>query len=234
MIFPLRDEIKTHGTPYVTYSIIALNGIAWCILQSFGNEPDLSESICKYGFVPGNLLETISPGEAIRLSENMVCRFWPDADFFRLITSMFMHGGWMHIIGNMWFLWVFGDNVEEAMGPLRFALFYILAGVIAAFFQAATDTSSVIPMVGASGAIGGVMGAYALLYPRHKIHTLVLFFVIRIPAVFVLGWWFMIQFLSGLPHLGANESVAFWAHIGGFLSGLIMATLLRRDKHWYF
>ena len=108
MIFPLHDEIKTHGTPYVTYSIIALNGIAWCILQSFGNEPGLSESICKYGFVPGNLLETISPGEAIRLSENMVCRFWPDADFFRLITSMFMHGGWMHIIGNMWFLWVFG------------------------------------------------------------------------------------------------------------------------------
>lgn len=234
MIFPLRDDVSTQHTPYITYAIIALNVSTWCLIQSFGYEPGLSESICRYGFVPGNLLETIAPGEAVRLSQNIVCRFWPEAEFFRLVTSMFMHGGWMHIIGNMWFLWVFGDNVEESMGPFRFGTFYILAGVIAAFFQAATDTSSVVPMVGASGAIGGVMGAYALLYPRHKIQTLVLFFIIRLPAVFVLGWWFIIQFLSGLPHLGAKENVAFWAHIGGFLAGLIMATLMRRDKRWDF
>ena len=146
---------------------------------------------------------------------------------------MFMHGGWLHLIGNMWFLWVFGDNVEDAMGPSRFILFYLLSGLVASAAQIATDTNSIIPMVGASGAIGGVMGAYALLYPRARVRTLVFlgFFIttLSVPALFILAWWFVVQLVSGLPALGRQGGgVAFWAHIGGFLAGILLVTLFRQ------
>jgi membrane associated rhomboid family serine protease len=149
---------------------------------------------------------------------------------------MFMHGGWFHIIGNMWFLWVFGDNVEDVMGPVRFVVFYLLCGLGAAAAQVFTDLSSTLPMVGASGAIGGVMGAYALLFPRARVKTLIFlgFFIttISVPAVFMLGYWFLLQVLGGLPALGsAKGGVAFWAHIGGFVAGVVLIGLFARADY---
>jgi membrane associated rhomboid family serine protease len=148
------------------------------------------------------------------------------------LTSMFMHGSWFHIIGNMWFLWVFGNNVEDVMGRARFIVFYVLCGLAAATAQTMANPSSAIPMVGASGAIGGVMGAYAVLYPRAHVYTLIFlgFYVrtVAVPAAFMLGYWFLIQILSGLPTIG-NEAggVAFWAHAGGFIAGIVLIYLLR-------
>jgi membrane associated rhomboid family serine protease len=146
---------------------------------------------------------------------------------------MFMHGGWFHILGNMWFLWVFGDNVEDAMGPVRYVIFYLLCGLAAAAAQVATDPASTIPMVGASGAIGGVMGGYARLYPRARIETLVplgfYFTTFAVPAYVMLGYWFLIQILGGIPALaGAGGGVAFWAHVGGFAAGVILVGPFRR------
>ena len=141
----------------------------------------------------------------------------------------------MHIIGNLWFLWVFGDNIEDVMGPIRFVIFYLCCGLAAAYSQVLTDVDSIIPMVGASGAIGGVMGGYILLYPRAHIHTLIFlgFFIttIAVPAFLMLGYWFAIQLLSGLPALGSSKGgVAFWAHIGGFVAGLILVRLFARKE----
>jgi membrane associated rhomboid family serine protease len=149
---------------------------------------------------------------------------------------MFMHGGWFHIIGNMWFLWVFGDNVEDEMGPVRFLVFYVLCGLAAAFAQIVTAPASLVPMVGASGAIGGVMGAYALLFPRVRVRLLIIlvFYVttITVPAIFMLGYWFLLQLLQGIPALGSEEGgVAFWAHVGGFLAGVALVWLFRRPGH---
>ena len=239
MIFPLRDENPTSRLPIATYTIIGLNILVWVFVQGVGFDPGLSDSICRFGLVPGDLLENIGAGQRLRISDSMLCSFDGSANVTTLVTSMFMHGGWMHIIGNMWFLWVFGDNVEDVMGPVRFVVFYLLAGLMAAAAQISTDVGSIVPMVGASGAIGGVMGAYALLYPHARVQSLVFlgFFIttVGVPAVFILGWWFVIQLLSGLPALGAaGGGVAFWAHIGGFVAGLVLVTLFRRDKRYDF
>jgi membrane associated rhomboid family serine protease len=156
---------------------------------------------------------------------------------------MFLHGGWFHLIGNMWFLWIFGNNVEDSMGHARFLVFYLLCGLAAAAVQTATDPQSVIPMVGASGAIGGVMGAYVLLYPRVHVHMLIFlgFFVttIAVPAIFMLGYWFAVQLLSGWTSIGAEGGgVAFWAHVGGFVAGALLVLLFRDprllERHPYY
>jgi membrane associated rhomboid family serine protease len=143
---------------------------------------------------------------------------------------MFMHAGWFHIVGNMWFLWIFGDNVEDAMGTFRFIVFYLLSGLAAAGVQILSDPGSVVPMVGASGAIGGVLGAYARLYPRARVQTLIFlgFYVtvISVSAVFMLGYWFLIQLVSGLLDTSGTGGTAFWAHIGGFAAGLLLSLLL--------
>jgi membrane associated rhomboid family serine protease len=155
-----------------------------------------------------------------------------DPNWLTPFTSMFMHGGWFHIVGNLWFLWVFGDNVEDSMGPLRFVVFYVLCGLAAVAAQSLANPASAVPMVGASGAIGGVMGAYALLYPRVPVHMLVVlgFYIDRIavPALLMLGYWLLIQVLAGLPTLGGGGAgVAFWAHVGGFLTGLGLVPVFR-------
>ena len=167
-MFPLRDENPTVRIPYAVIAIIVLNALVWFFVQGFGDAYALAESLCLYGLVPGDLLGLINEGTRISLGNNLVCAFDASPNPGSLVTSMFMHGGWFHILGNMWFLWVFGDNIEDVMGPVRFVIFYILCGLAAAAAQIATDPSSTIPMVGASGAIGGVMGAYALLYPRRS------------------------------------------------------------------
>lgn len=226
-MFPIRDENPTQSTPVATYILIGLNILAWVFLQGLGTDPKLSESICYFGLIPADLLGAGMDG----LGEQL-CPDPGDGSWMNILTSMFMHGGWMHIIGNMWFLWVFGDNVEDAMGSVRFFTFYLLSGLAAALAQMFADPASSIPMVGASGAIGGVMGAYALLYPRAHVHMLIFlgFYVttVAVPAIFMLGYWLLIQLVSGAVAPDGQGGVAFWAHVGGFVAGLLLAFLFRQ------
>ncbi len=168
----------------------------------------------------------------VPLGERFRCVLGGGVPWITPLTSMFLHGGWLHLVGNLWFLWVFGNNVEDAMGHGRYLFFYVVCGLAAAAAQALTNPSSAIPMVGASGAIGGVMGAYAILYPRNQIDTLIIlgFYVrtVAVPAYVMLGYWFLLQLLGGLPTLGGEGAgVAFWAHVGGFVAGAALALLFR-------
>ncbi len=235
-MFPLSDNNPTARLPVATIAIIIVNVLVWFLVQGMGAPDSLAKSLCLYGLIPGDLLGTVQPGTRQALSDTLVCILDGDGNTATLFTSMFLHGGWFHIIGNMWFLWVFGDNVEDVMGPVRFAFFYLLCGLAAAGAQIATDLGSTLPMVGASGAIGGVMGAYALLFPRARVNTLIFlgFYIttISVPAVFMLGYWFLLQLLGGLPALGSGEGgVAFWAHIGGFLAGLLLIGAFARKDY---
>ena len=234
-MFPIRDDNPQILVPYATLGIIAINVLAWVFVQGLGSDPLLARSICQLGLIPGELLGTAPAGMQIQLTANTWCELGDAARWPTLFTSMFMHGGWFHIIGNMWFLWIFGNNVEDAMGPVRFVLFYLLCGAGAAALQVAADPDSTVPMVGASGAIGGVMGAYILLYPRVHVHLLLIlgFYVttIAVPAVFMLGYWFVLQLLGGFSTLNATGGgVAFWAHVGGFAAGAILVLLFRDRK----
>ena len=233
-MIPFRDENPTVNLPIVTYVIIGMNIVVWVVVQGLGATYPLAESFCQYALIPGDLLGSAPPNTQIAVAQNLTCPIDGQGQLSTLVSSMFMHGGWFHIIGNMLFLWVFGDNVEDVMGPFRFAAFYVLCGLAAAIAQIVTDPTSLIPMVGASGAIGGVMGAYAILYPRARIHMLLILIVyvttISVPAFVVLGYWFLIQVISGLGTLGASGGgVAFWAHIGGFAAGVVLVFLFR-DK----
>jgi membrane associated rhomboid family serine protease len=231
-MFPIRDENPHFLTPYATFALIGLNVLAWIFLQGFGSEPALATSICRLGLIPGELLQSVPAGTRTALTPNATCVLGDTAVWHTVLTSMFMHGGWLHIIGNMWFLWIFGNNVEDSMGHMRFVVFYLLCGVAAATAQTLANTTSAIPMVGASGAIGGVMGAYVLLYPRVRVHLLLIlgFFVttVAVPAIFMLGYWFLLQLVSGVSSLGAESGgVAFWAHAGGFVAGAVLVLVFR-------
>ena len=238
-MFPYRDENPTTLTPVVTVGFIALNALAWVVVQGAGfNELALATSVCNLGLVPGELLGTAPPGTSVPLSPRLACVVDAQPSQLTLLTSMFLHGSWLHLISNMVFLWVFGNNIEDAMGHIRFIIFYLLCGLAAAAAQMIVDPDSAIPMVGASGAISGVLGGYLLLYPRVRVHMLVFlgFFVttITLPAYIMLGYWILLQVLFGLPSLAAEGDarggVAFWAHIGGFLAGLVLIRLFaRRD-----
>jgi len=241
-MFPIRDDNPQILTPYVTYGIIGLNAVAWILVQGIGSDPALASSICRLGLIPGELLQTIPAGTSFQAGPNTVCVLGDTAAWYTTITSMFLHGSWLHIIGNMWFLWIFGDNVEDSMGHLRFASFYVLCGLAAAAAQIVSNPESAIPMVGASGAIGGVMGAYILLYPRVHVHMFVflgfLVTTVAVPAVFMLGYWLLIQVFSGFASIGAQGGgVAFWAHVGGFVAGALLILLFKDntllDKHPY-
>jgi membrane associated rhomboid family serine protease len=231
-MFPLRDDNPHFLTPVVTVGLIAANVLAWLLLQGAGTEPTLSSSVCRLGLIPAEFLQTAPAGTRFPVGPDSVCVLGDTRSWFAPLTSMFMHGGWFHLLGNMWFLWIFGNNVEDSMGHVRFAVFYVLCGLAAAALQTLTDPSSVIPMVGASGAIGGVMGAYVLLYPRVHVHMLVVlgFYAttIAVPAIFMLGYWFLVQLLSGWMSVGAEGGgVAFWAHVGGFVAGAVLVLLFR-------
>lgn len=241
-MFPIRDDNPQVLTPVATYAIVAANLVFWVFVQGAGSGAALMSSVCRLGLIPGELLQTIPPGTSLPMGPGATCVIGDTAGWHTAFTSMFMHGGWLHLIGNMWFLWIFGDNVEDAMGHTRFALFYILCGLSAAAVQVATNPESPVPMVGASGAIGGVMGAYVLLFPRVRVHMLVFlgFFIttIAVPAVLMLGYWFLVQFASGIGTLGAEGGgVAFWAHVGGFGAGAALVMLFRDrtllDRHPY-
>ena len=235
-MFPIRDDNPTLSRSVVTIALVALNTLIWALVQGLGTDPALSESVCELGAIPGELFGRVAPGTSVPLGPGMLCVIDPEADWRTAVTHMFLHGGWFHLVGNLWFLWVFGDNVEDAMGGVRFAFFYVLCGLAAFLAQAATSPGSAIPMVGASGAIGGVMGAYARLYPRAPVHLLIIFFVIVdrtiVPAYLMLGYWFVIQVIGGLPALASEGGgVAFWAHVGGFLAGIALVPVFaKRDR----
>lgn len=231
-MFPIRDENPSFLTPWVTLGIIVLNGLAWVFVQGLGAEVALARSICTLGAIPAQLTDALPAGTRVPLGPQMACVLGGEQAWYTPFTSMFLHGGWFHLIANMWFLWIFGNNVEDAMGHVRFAVFYLLCGLAAVALQVFSSPESAIPMVGASGAIGGVMGAYVLLYPRVQVHLLVflgfLIFTVAVPAVFMLGYWFLLQVVGGLGTLGAERGgVAFWAHTGGFLAGALLVGLFK-------
>lgn len=234
-MFPLYDDNPIVRPPVVTVAIIVLNTLAWILLQGWGHESFLLRSLCNYGLIPAELLGKLAPGSVVPLGQNAGCVV-SDSAWYTPLTSMFMHGGWLHIIGNMWFLWIFGDNIEDATGAFRFLVFYLLCGLAAAAAQIAVNPSSAVPMVGASGAIGGVMGAYLRLYPSAHVHTLIFlgFFIttIAVPAWVMLGYWFVLQLVSGLPAIGGTSGgVAFWAHVGGFVAGLLLIGPLHKPAY---
>ena len=202
-MIPLRDVIPSRTTPYITVTIIVLNAMAWLYEIALPHE-SLNEFLTIYGVVPAYFA-------------------WPT-----LVTSMFLHGSWSHVIGNMWYLWIFGDNVEDRVGHGRFIVFYLLCGIVAALGQVVVDPNSTLPTIGASGAIAGVMGAYFVLYPHSRVLTLIPWIFIQIvelPAIMLLGFWFLMQlFSAGTLAVTANThgggGVAFAAHVAGFVAGV--------------
>lgn len=207
-MFPIRDHNPSGRTPYVTYTLLLGNIAVFLLTVTVFDTPrELNELYWDYALLP----QRVSDGEG----------------YFGLVTSMFLHGGWMHLAGNMLFLWIFGDNVEDIMGHVQFAVFYLAAGVAAGLGQYIVDIHSLVPMVGASGAIAGVMGAYLLLFPKAKVDILIIlivfFRIFPVPAWIMLMLWFGMQFLGGLGSDPTQGGVAYWAHAGGFIAGLVLA-----------
>jgi membrane associated rhomboid family serine protease len=213
-MIPLRDIIPSRTTPYITVTIIVLNALAW-LFELLMPPEVLTDFLTAYGVVPASLS-------------------WPT-----LITSMFLHGSWSHVIGNMWYLWIFGDNVEDRVGHGRFIVFYLFCGIAAALGQVAMDPNSMLPTIGASGAIAGVMGAYFVLYPHSRVLTLIPFIwlqVVELPAVVLLGFWFLMQlFSAGTIAMTASShgsgGVAFAAHVVGFVVGLVGIFLFKKREY---
>jgi membrane associated rhomboid family serine protease len=220
-MFPVSDVIPSRTTPVVTIGIIVLTALAFLFELSL-DEGELQRFVLAFGVVPADLS-------------------WP-----AVLTSMFLHGGWLHVLGNMLYLWIFGDNVEDRLGHARYLMFYLFCGAIAALGQTVINPHSMVPMIGASGAVAGVMGAYFVLYPHSRVLTAVfiLFFIdlIEIPAIFFLGIWFVMQVFSGVGSLGAgiaDGGVAFWAHVAGFAAGAVLGGLWRvseqsRRQRWEY
>ena len=219
-MIPLHDDNPTRIRPLVTVALIVLCVLAFLWQISLG-DVDQRRLVAGLGLIPVVLL---GQAELPPLLELVPAEL-------TVVTSMFLHGGWMHLIGNMLYLWIFGNNIEDAMGHWRFVLFYLLCGAAAALAQVLQDPASATPMIGASGAIAGVLGAYLLLYPRARVLVLVFlgFFVttLRLPALLVLGFWFVLQFLNAVVAGEAGGGVAWWAHIGGFVAGLGLILLFR-------
>ena len=234
-MIPYRDENQTQRTPFITMAIIAINLLVWIVFERGGQNIAVATSVCNYGLIPGELTGLFRPGDpGFSMGSGLVCLADPGRRVSHLMTSMFLHGSWMHVLGNMWFFWLFGNNIEDSMTRPRFIVFYLISGLAAAFAQIAANPGSNVPMVGASGAISGVMGAYLILYPRVRVYTLVPlgFFLttIALPAWFMLLYWVILQLVSGLVSLTGSEAggVAFWAHLGGFISGMVLIKLFER------
>ena len=236
-MFPYHDENETQRLAIITGTVIGFNVLSWFVIQGAGTTVSLAASVCNLGLIAGELTGSLPPGTRFPLGEGLVCVTDPGPQVSHLLTHMFLHGSWMHLLGNMWFLWLFGNNVEDSMGHMRFLVFYLLCGLAAAAGQILTDLDSPIPMVGASGAISGVMGAYLVLYPNVRVYTLVPlgFFItsIALPAWAMLGYWFLIQFVSGFVSFAGEVGggVAFWAHVGGFVAGVVLVKLFVRSDY---
>ncbi len=223
-MFPLRDDAPRGGTPFVTIALIAVNVAVFLFQTSLYLESPRAQQafIETFGAIPA------------RASEALAGRYPLLPGLLPVVTSIFLHGGWMHLIGNMWFLWIFGDNIEDDLGHWAYAAFYLACGVLASTAHFFSDPASYVPAVGASGAIAGVMGAYMLRFPWSRVTVLVPLFVLfttfRVPAFLMLGYWFLIQFASGAASSGAAATggIAWWAHIGGFAAGAVL--VLRRPR----
>jgi membrane associated rhomboid family serine protease len=245
-MFPYHDENETQRPPYITMALIALNVVAWLFVQGAGATVPLATSVCNLGLIPAELTASLPPGARFPMGGRLVCVTDPGRQTIHLLTSMFLHGSWMHLLGNMWFLWLFGNNIEDAMTRPRYVAFYLLSGLSAALAQVAADPASAVPMVGASGAISGVMGAYLVLFPRVKVFTLVPlgFYAtsVALPAWAMLIYWAFLQMVGGVTSIFDEQTggVAFWAHLGGFLAGVVLVKVFeRRDRltahkshHW--
>jgi membrane associated rhomboid family serine protease len=219
-MLPLADDNPRNTTPFVTWGIIGICIAVFVWQLSLGSAGDVA--YYGFGLVPARLtgVAQLPPGIASVPA-------WAT-----ILTSMFMHGGFVHIGGNMLYLWIFGDNVEDSMGHVRFAVFYLVCGIIAALTQTFIAPASEVPVIGASGAIAGVLGAYIVLCPRANVRTLIflgiIFWIVRIPAVYVLGFWFLLQFLNAAGSTAGDGGVAVWAHIGGFVVGVVLVLAMRK------
>lgn len=217
MVFPLGDDDSRLGiTPFVTFVLIAANVAVFFLQLAQG---DIETFFRTWAVVP------VEYARATDLSPTHPGPFW-----ITTLTSMFMHGGWMHLGGNMLFLWIFGDNVEEAMGHVKYLLFYLVCGAVAALAQIFIDIDSQIPSLGASGAISGVLGAYLILFPRQRVRVLFFRMITYMPAIFVIGMWIVLQFINGVGQMAHTEQtggVAYAAHIGGFVAGLLLVWVFR-------
>jgi membrane associated rhomboid family serine protease len=229
-MFPIRDDQPRYSMPLVNYFIIGLNTVVFLFELSVQMQGPraLDALVFQFGVVPQHFVRAFAGSAAFPISSTLLT----------ILTSMFLHGGWLHIIFNMWFLWIFGDNIEDYLGHFTYLIFYLLCGVAAAVTQIALDPRSAIPTIGASGAIAGVMGAYVLLYPRAKVLTLVVLIVFFtfwwIPAWFFLGYWFLLQFFAASVTLHqASGGVAFGAHVGGFLTGLVLIKVFPQRTRGY-
>lgn len=226
-MFPLRDNIPSRHKPVAVWLLLALNCVLFAVVLPLS--PVREQGLFHlYGVVPARFFHP----------EWAAWQGYPDGGVLAFLAHMFLHAGWLHLLGNMWTLWIFGDNVEDVMGPVRFLVFYVLCGLAALAVHMLTGPESTVPVVGASGAIGGVMGAYFFLYPHARVVTVfpILIFplIFEVPAVFFLGAWFMTQVFSGLLTSGAGGGVAWWAHIGGFVAGMLLLRFFRDDSRCYY
>ncbi len=248
MLFPYRDDNPRVLIPYVTYAIMALNLMVFLYQLTLPDYVTRHLFSLRFGLIPAHFWGA-DPTAVLRYNHDLLAEFYSGLDVQRLLgarllpgyitlfTAPFLHGGWMHFLGNMLFLYVFADNLEGALGHVRFTIFYLLAALAAGLLQLSVESDSLLPVIGASGAISGVLGGYMVRYPRVKVHVLIfiLFFftTVRLPAVVVLGWWFIIQAFSGLVSLGGTASggTAWFEHIGGFVAGFsYMAIVKYRRK----
>ncbi|HVP37407.1 MAG TPA: rhomboid family intramembrane serine protease [Terriglobales bacterium] len=219
-MLPLKDDIPSYKKPIITPLLIGINVIVF--LYQFSLGPGAEGLVLKYGAIPYNVTHLRNVSHHVNFPIPLT-----------LFTAMFLHGGFLHLLGNMLYLWIFGDNVEDRLGKFKFILLYLVSGLIAGLSQVLISPKSTVPMIGASGAIAGVLGAYMVGFPYAKVLTLVFFGffarIIRIPAFFVLGFWFILQIIYALPSLGVQNAggVAFFAHIGGFLAGILLFYMLR-------
>lgn len=217
-MLPIRDDNPTRTFPLVTFLLILANSLVWLWEVSLGTGTALTGAYLRFGFIPGILTgKYLAPAGSLH------------PYILTILTSMFMHGSWSHILGNMLFLWIFGNNVEDFLGHGRYLAFYLVGGVVAALVQLMSGPSSNVPTIGASGAIAAVMGAYFFLYPTARVQTLVFFIfitIVRIPAWVFLGIWFVLQLFEGA--YGTAQGVAVWAHVGGFLFGMLVAWIVRK------
>ncbi|MEK6300175.1 MAG: rhomboid family intramembrane serine protease [Acidobacteriota bacterium] len=252
-MFPIGDDNQGRSTtPVVVYAIIAINFAVFLFLQQAGMTPQGEKFTYGYAVIPyeittgkdlnepmlvPGLPPVIDPRTGRREQPIIPEAPGPNPIYLTLLTSMFMHGGWLHILGNMLYLWIFGDNIEDNFGHVKFLVFYLICGLVAAFAQIAADPNSIIPSLGASGAIAGVLGAYLVMFPRNRVRNVVFlgFFIttVELPAIIVLGFWIVLQFVnqytSSFEH-AQGGGVAYMAHIGGFISGLILCFVFRRSR----
>jgi membrane associated rhomboid family serine protease len=227
-MIPVRDDQPRFSTPYVTYFLVGLNLLIFLLESALAPET-FKSLLYQFGMVPANVTALLTGAGRLGLV----------AVFLPFLTSMFLHGSWMHVIGNMWFLWIFGDNIEDHLGHFSYLVFYVVSGVGAAVAQILLNPNSSIPTVGASGAIAGVLGAYFVLYPRARVLIwFPIFFFFYLPAWVMLGYWFLMQFVSGAASSIAYYSdtrggVAFWAHVGGFVVGILLIKIFPQRARRY-